>query len=76
MANYEDHEHRIQDHEHRIRGLEGRMNITETKVDEMRQDIKEIRKAQEKLLWWIMGTMGSVLVSIFLIIITFVTNQK
>lgn len=55
----------LDDHEIRLRNLEGRMNIVETKVDDIKQDIKEINKKQDKLLWWIIGTMATVIISIF-----------
>lgn len=59
-------------HEERIRNLEGRMGIVETKVDSIKEDIKEIKTGQDKLLWWIIGTMGTVLISILLTIVTMV----
>lgn len=59
----------ICDKDERIRKLEERMSIVETKVDEVKQDIKEIKASQNKLLYWVMGTMGTALVTLFTLIV-------
>jgi hypothetical protein len=47
---------------------ETRLAIAETKVDNVKEDIREIKEGQSKTMWWIIGTMGTSMISLLILI--------
>lgn len=52
------------DNDERIRNLEQRVSIVETKVDTVKEDIKEIKDFQSKIIMWLVGTLASSLLTL------------
>jgi hypothetical protein len=57
------------DQEERIRLIENRMSIVETKVDSVKQDIKDIKDFQSKIMLWLIGLMGTSVVTLLTVIL-------
>lgn len=55
--------------EDRIRDLEQRVSIVETKVDDIKADLKDIKEFQSKIIFWLIGTLTSSLVTLGVILI-------
>jgi hypothetical protein len=62
-------EDRIKDLECMVSDHEKRISVTEVKVDNVKEDIKEIKEGQSKIIWWIIGTMGTSLISLLILIV-------
>ena len=56
--------------EERMRVLESRMDKVEVKVDDMREDVKDIKKSQEKFLYWFVGLLGTSILTLGAAVIT------
>lgn len=52
------------DAEERFNCLENRVTKLETKVDAVRDDIKEIKDFQKQTIFWLIGTMASTLLTL------------
>ena len=53
-----------QEVETRVRSLESRVDRVETKVDDMRDDIKDIKNSLANSIFWIIGLMGTALLTL------------
>lgn len=62
-------EETLQKYDDRLRRVESRVSIVETKIDDTRDDIKGIKGFQEKMVVWLIGIMGTSIVSLILLII-------
>lgn len=46
------------------RQIENRLTCVETKVDNVKEDIKEIKDFQKQTIFWLIGTMASTLLTL------------
>ena len=50
--------------ESRIGEIENRVTRLETKVDDVREDIKEIKDVQKQTMFWLIGTLTTALLTL------------
>jgi len=55
----------------RFRELENRVTKVEAKVDSHMDDIKEIKQMQQQVLKWMVGALGSSLLTLVVVLINF-----
>ena len=58
--------------EDKIRDLEIRMTKVETKVDDIREDIKEIKNFQKQNMFWLITTLSTSLITLGSLLINMV----
>jgi hypothetical protein len=56
------------DMEDRMNLLENRVTKVETQVDDVKGDIKEIKDFQKQIIFWLIGTLGTTLVTLGVIL--------
>lgn len=54
------------------REVENRLTKVETKVDTVKEDIKEIKDFQSKIMWWLIGTMASSLLTLLTMVLNII----
>lgn len=52
------------DIEERFSLIENRVTKVETKVDDVKEDIKEIKDFQRQIIFWLIGTLGTTLITL------------
>jgi uncharacterized Rmd1/YagE family protein len=62
-------EERVKELEHRMGLAENRVSVVETKVDSVKDDIKEIKDFQSKIMLWLIGLMGTSVVTLLTVIL-------
>lgn len=58
-----------------IKPLENRVSVVETKLDGIKEDIKDIKDFQSKMMIWLIGIMGTTLVSFLVLILNILKNN-